>query len=56
MRDNLRRSRTSPEIPRAKLAKDPKFGDQFLFFAPFACFARDIAGFGWGSTALGHSW
>jgi len=29
-------------MPRAKLAKDAKFGDRFLFFAPFACFARDI--------------
>jgi hypothetical protein len=29
-------------MPRAKRAKDAKFGNQFIFFAPFAFFARDI--------------
>jgi hypothetical protein len=42
--------------PRAKNAKDAKFGNQFLFFAPFASFARDIPNFGCGSAAHGFSW
>jgi hypothetical protein len=42
MLQNLRGSRTSSEIPRAKRAKVAKVGNQFLFFAPFAIIARDI--------------
>jgi hypothetical protein len=60
----LRGSRTSSDIPRAKRAKNAKFGNQFLFFAPFAfpstmlrtCFARDIPKFGCGFPALCPSW
>jgi hypothetical protein len=33
---------TGSEISRAKRAKVAKFGNQILFFAPFAFFARDI--------------
>jgi hypothetical protein len=43
-------------MPRAKRAKDAKFGNQFIFFAPFAFFARDIPNFGCGFAALGPSW
>jgi hypothetical protein len=44
------------DMPRAKLAKDAKFGNQYLFFAPFAFFARDIPNFGCGVAALCSSW
>jgi hypothetical protein len=43
-------------MPRAKRAKDAKFGNVLLFFAPFAFFARDIPNFGCGWAALGPSW
>ena len=40
MLQNLRGLRKSSEIPRARHAKDGKFGNLF-FFAAFAVFARD---------------
>ena len=65
IRDNFRglrkflgiRTSSDSDMPRAKRAKDAKFGDiYFLFFATFAFFARDIPNFGCGSAALGPSW
>jgi len=42
-------------MPRAKRAKNAKFGNRFFFFATIACFARDIPNFGCGCAALGAS-
>jgi hypothetical protein len=44
------------DMPRAKRAKDAKFGKEFLFFATFAFFARDIPSLGCGSASPRPSW
>ena len=41
-------------MPRAKRAKDAKFGNLIIFFATSALFARDIPSLDCGFVALGY--